>query len=327
MFQQLLAIAGNTFVETTRQPIYAILLWASAFWIGLISPAMAAFTLEADNDIKVMMDVSLATLMLYGLLAAVFSASSVISREIESHTVLTVIAKPVSRPTFLLGKYAGVCGAVLVGYYLLTIVLFMTVRNGTMETAADHWDQPVLVFGLSALGISLVAALFGNIVYGWNFSTTLTGWVVPLGSLALLLTLFVDGEWHTQSPGTDFGDFQLVYAAITTFCGVMILTAFAVALATRFSLVMTLIFCAGIFVLGLLSDHYLGRPARAGEGPLYDILYAAVPNFQYFWLGDPITQEKTIPGSHVALVAGYAGMYSLAILGLGTALFQTREVS
>lgn len=327
MARKLLAIAANTFHETTRQPIYGILMWVAAFWIGFISPSLAAFTLQSGSDIKVMMDVSLATLLLYGLLASVFSATSVITREIESHTVLTVIAKPVSRPVFLLGKYLGVTAAILVGCIFLTMVLFMAARHGTMETAADKWDLPVLLFGLGAIGISLVAATFGNYIYGWHFTTALTAWVVPLMAVALTLVLFISPEWHVQPPWTDFGDCQLLYATTTTFCGVLILSAFAVALATRFSLVVTLLLCAGIFILGLLADYYLGRPAHAGEGPLYELLYAVVPNFQYFWLGDPLTEEVRVPGRQVALVAAYAGLYSLAVLALGTALFQTREVS
>jgi ABC-2 type transport system permease protein len=324
--QKLLAITRNTFVETTRQPIYSVLLWVAAFWIGFVSPALAGYTLEIGNDKKVMIDVSLATLLLYGLLASVFSATSVITREIESHTVLTVISKPVSRPLFLLGKYLGVTGAVLVGYYFLSLVLLMTVRHGTMETASDKFDQPVLVFGLSAVAIGLIVAAFGNYIYGWHFTSTLTAWVVPLLTVALVLVLFIGPKWQVQSPATDFGDFQLIYAAISVFCGVLILTAFAVALSTRFSLVVTLILCAAIFLLGLLSDYYFGGPALAGRGPFYSVLYGVVPNFQYFWLGDPITQQLTIPARQVAAVAGYACLYALAVLALGVSLFQTREV-
>ena len=327
MFTKLAAITANTFTETVRQPIYGVLLWVAAFWIAYVSPSLAAFTLVSGSNIKVMMDVSLATMLLYGLLASAFSAVGVITREIESHTVLTVISKPVSRPVFLLGKYLGVTGAVLVGYYFLSLVLFMAARHGVMETASDKFDQPVLIFGLLAVVVSFVAATFGNYMYGWHFSTTLTAWVVPLGTVALALVLCISPQWHLQAPWTDFGNLQLLYATIMAFCAVLILTAFAVALATRFSQVVTLVLCAGVFILGLLSDHYLGRPAQAGESPLYSLFYAAVPNFQFFWPGEPITQELMIPGQQVALAAGYAGLYALAVLSLGVALFPTREVS
>lgn len=326
MVDKLLAITKNTFIETVRQPIYGVLLWVCAFWIGLITPLLAAFTLESGSDIKVAKDVGLATLLLYGLLASVFSATGVITREIESHTVLTVVSKPVSRPLFLLGKYLGVCAAVLVGYYFLCLVFFMMVRHGIMETAATEVDQPVLIFGCLAVLISLVAATFGNYVYGWHFPTTLTAWVVPLGTLALLGVLVVSPRWTLQSPGQDFGDMQMVYAVTMSFCGVLILAAFAVALATRFSQVLTLLLCAGVYVLGLLSDHYFGQPAQAGGPWFYHVLYAAVPNFQFCWAGDALTQGRTIPLAQLGQVATYCGLYSLGVLALGVALFETREV-
>lgn len=325
MFEKLLAIARNTFVETVRQPVYGVLMWVAAGLL-MISPALSAFSLESGGDSKIMIDVGLATLLLYGLLVSVFSATSVITREIESHTMLTVVSKPVSRPLFLLGKYVGVSGAVLLGYYFLCLVLFMTARHGVMETASDKFDQPVLLCSGLAILISLLAATFGNYVYGWHFSTTLTAWVVPLGSLALLIVLFASPTWEIQSPGKDFGDRQLVYAVAMTFCGVLILTAFAVALSTRFSQVLTLVLCAGVYMVGLLSDHYLGPSANTGTAWLQRVLYGAVPNFQFFWAGDAITQERNILAAHVGQVVAYSVLYSLGILGLGVALFQTREV-
>ena len=325
MFQKLLAISGNTFTETVRQPIFAVLMWVAVGAL-MLNPTLVGFTLESGGDVKMAKDVGLATLLMYGLLASAFSATSVITREIEAHTVLTVVSKPVSRPLFLAGKYVGVCGAVLVGYYFLCLVLFMTIRHGTMPTASDQYDQPVLLFSALALFISLVAATFGNYVYGWHFPTTLLAWVVPLGTLALVLVLFISPKWTLQSPGSDFGNLQLLFAVTMTFCGVLILTAFAVALATRFSQVVTLLLCAGVYLVGLLSDHYLGRPAGAGTAWFYQVLYAAVPNFQFFWAGDALTQERIIPAVQVARVATYSGLYSLGVLGLGVAMFQTREV-
>ena len=266
MFQKLISIASNTFIETARQPIYGILMWVAAFWIGFVSPSLAAFTLDSGSDMKIMMDVSLATLMLYGLLASVFSATGVITREIESYTVLTVISKPVSRPIFFLGKYIGVAGALLIAYYFLALVFIMTVRHGVMERSSDKWDQPVLILGSAVIVIGLIAALFCNYVYNWNFSTTLTAWVVPLATVAVAVTMFYDKQWNPQSPMTYFGYKEnispgsLCFAVTLVFLAVMILTAFAVALSTRFSQVVTLILCSGIFMLGLLSDYYFGGP-------------------------------------------------------------------
>lgn len=326
MFGKLYSIAANTFVETIRQPIYGVLTWATVGLL-LLNPSFASFSLESGRDIKIMQDVALSTLLLFGLLASVFSATGVITREIESFTVLTVVSKPVSRVTFLLGKFLGVAAAVLLAYYFLSLVFLMTVRHGTMETVSDKYDLPVLVFGLLAVGVSLAAATFGNYTYGWHFFTTLTAWVVPLATAAFVGALFFDKTFAPQPPLTDVAKLQLdqvLYAVALIFLAVLILTAFAVALSTRFGQVMTLVLCSGVFLLGLLSDYYFGR--HVDENLLYRAAYGILPNFQYFWLGDALTQDLTVPLAHVLRVARYAGLYVVAVLALGVALFQTREV-
>jgi len=324
MFSKLAAIAANTFTETIRQPVYSILVWVAIFWVALVSPSLAAFSLEIGNDAKVMQDVGLATLLLYGLLASVFSATGVITREIESQTVLTVVSKPVSRPLFVVGKYVGVTTAILVGYYLVSLTFFMAARHGTMETAADQWDQPVWTFGLVAVGLAVLAGAFGNYFYGWNFFTTLTATVVPAMTLALGLVLFISPKWAWQPPWTDFHDGQLASAVIMMFFAVVILTAFAVAFSTRFSQVVTFMLCVGMLLLGLLSDYYLGL--RQDEGQIFQLAYHVLPNFQFFWVGSALTQELTINPALVGNTAAYTLLYTLAVLGLGVALFQNREV-
>lgn len=323
MHRKFMAIVGNTFVETVRQPIFSVLMWVAAGML-VVNPSMALFSLQSGRDNKIMQDVGLATLLLFGLIASAFSATGVITREIENRTVLTVISKPVSRFSFLIAKYVGVSGALLVGYYFLCLVFMMTVRHGVMETVADKFDKPVMVFSIAALSISLIAATFGNYMYGWHFPTALIAWAVPLGTLALATTLFFDPEWTVQSPIKDFGDMQIIYAIAATFCAVLVLTAFAVAISTRFSQVMTLIFCVAVFCLGLLSDHLAGQ--YADQSVVYQTISAVLPNFQFFWLADPLTQDQLISGSHVLLLIGYAALYIPAILALGVAMFQTREV-
>lgn len=324
MFGKLYSISANTFAETIRQPIFNILTWV-AIGLLVLNPSLAAFSLDSGSDVKILKDVGMSTILLFCLLTSAFSAVGVITREIETFTVLTVVSKPVSRPTFILGKFAGVSVAMLVSYYLLALVFLMTVRHGVMETTADKWDMPVLALSGSALLISVLVAGFGNFNYGWNFGTTLLGMIIPTGSLAFTGVMFFDKTFKFQSPFEKWdATVQVLYALILGFFAVMILTSFAVAFATRLGQVMTLMMCSFVFILGLLSDYYFGQ--RVSEGPLYQFMYALLPNFQFFWVGDAITQEIPVPWSHVQLVATYAGLYILGVLGLGIAMFQTREV-
>lgn len=324
MFAKLYAIASNTFIETIRQPIFSMLTWLAIAWVSLVNPALATFTLSIGNDIKVMQDVGLATLLMYGLLGGVFSATGVITREIDSQTVLTVIAKPVGRPLFLVGKYLGVLAAILLGFYLASLTFFMAARHGVLETASDKLDIPVLLFAGSALLIGLAVGFFGNFFYGWNFLTTLLGVFTPLISLAMLGVLIISPKWELQPIWTDFGDLYLLRAVVLVGCATVLLTAFAVTISTRCSQVVTLMMSFGVLLLGLLSDYYLGSAET--QTTLQAILYGIVPNFQFFWVGDLLTQEQEVPFMLVLQVMGYTALYTPAVLLLGVALFQTREV-
>src|SRR5688572_5895198 len=102
MFGQLLAVTRITFVESIRQPFYAIWLSVVGLLIGL-APYLSGYTF--DNDNLFALELELSALLTGGLVLAAFTAAGVISREIENRTVLTVISKPLPRPLFILGKY------------------------------------------------------------------------------------------------------------------------------------------------------------------------------------------------------------------------------
>lgn len=70
--------------------------------------------------------------------------------------------------------------------------------------------------------------------------------------------------------------------------------------------------------------------ARAGKKTaqtLARIVYAVIPNMQFFWVSDAIILRRPIPGSFVLRVLGYAVFYIIALVLLAVALFQTREVA
>ena len=112
---QFLAITRNTFVQTVRQPIYAIIVLVTLGGLAL-APSLTGWTLDDDN--KMLRDLGLSTLLVQGLFLSCFAASVVLNAEIEDKTVLTSVAKPVGRPVLVLGKYTGVLGALLVAHYL-----------------------------------------------------------------------------------------------------------------------------------------------------------------------------------------------------------------
>ena len=86
-------------------------------------------------------------IMVLGMLQAIWSAGTSVSDEIEGRTALTVLSKPVSRRSFILGKYAGIMLAVLVLFVVIGAVLVIVLSYKPIfearETTRDvtTWQQ------------------------------------------------------------------------------------------------------------------------------------------------------------------------------------------
>lgn len=320
MLQQLLTVGRNTFIESIRQPIFVVLIIVGTIAL-VLNPMLAAYTLENDN--KLMVDMGISTLFMVGLFLAVFTASGVLSREIDNKTALTVISKPVSRPLFVLGKFLGVAAALGTAFWCLCLVLLFTVRHGVTQTAATDFDVPVITFGFLALALTLLVSTVGNYLYNWVFTSSFTFCFILFETVAWLVVLNIGREWHFQAMTTDL-DSQLFYGLLLVFQALLIIVAVSIAASTRLGQVMTLIICFLVFVLGLVNDFFLGRMAT--RQPWVEIFYRLIPNFQILWPTDALTQGSDFTLTYILWVSGYSVLVVAAILSLAIALFQTREV-
>ncbi len=113
------AIALNTFKETLRDKVFYNLL---VFAILMIGSSVLLGTLTIGEQSKIIKDIGLASIDLFGVLIAIFIGVGLVSKEIEKRTIYTIIAKPVHRYQFLLGRYLG-------------LVFTMWVNTGVMVTA------------------------------------------------------------------------------------------------------------------------------------------------------------------------------------------------
>lgn len=450
MIFQTLTIARNTFVEAVRQPVLFLLVMVGGFaqflntWNTGFSMSQTESS-QVTGDDKLLLDIGLASVFVLGTLAAGFLATAVMSREIENKTVLTIVSKPVSRVTLILGKFTGVAGAILLGVFSMLIFLLMGIRHGVMSTSADSIDGPVIVFSFAAIFLSIGVAGWCNYFYGWSFPQVAVTLLAPLMFIAYVLVLLVNDKWKIQPFYVDWKD-QVVTAAACLVLAVLVLTAVATAASTRLGQVMTILICVGVFVASLLSNAMIGRrvfpnvpaaviatavptdPARAElaqPGVSYEVrfeqamtqrpqvgapfyyspnpsgfpplsasgaafqgnfeegnsimgagvpsalvvrsgdarqvtvmavgerrldmtrppetgdyvftsrpetrfgwlmLWGAVPNLQFFWLIDAVSQNRPVPGSYLALAIVYSLTQIVAFLSLAVLLFQKRDV-
>jgi ABC-2 type transport system permease protein len=326
MLGQILAIIRNTFFESIRQPITLVILAVAT--VGLIfSNLLAGFTMEDDQ--RMMIDLGLSTVFICGTLLAAFIATNVLNREIENKTVLTVIAKPVSRPLFVIGKFLGVAGALTLAAVYMSCVFLLVEMHGVLQTVRDPVHQPVLVFGIGAGVLGLAVGIWCNYFYGMVFSSTVIAVTTPLVALAYVLCLMFSHDFSVQPMSTAFNG-QLIVALVSITMGLLVLTAIAIAASTRLGQVLTLCVTLGVFFLGMLSDWFFGRQlARidgvwlqraSGEGLTRMVEEVRTIALKTGEVEHPVVQVEvaTVPLSHMA--NGWGERFEHAAYAIGYAI-------
>ena len=136
------AIALNTFREAIRDRVLYLIL---AFALALIGLAHFVSLLTIGSEIKIVKDLGLSAISVFGLLTAVFVGVSLVFKEIERRTVYTLLAQPVRRWQFVCGKFAGL-SLVLASSVLLTgAALFIVVAvKGESTAGLVVRDRPEL---------------------------------------------------------------------------------------------------------------------------------------------------------------------------------------
>lgn len=263
MIFQALTIARNAFIESLRQPAMLFLILGSGV-LQILIPWMTGFAMgleesgELEGDNKLQFDIGLSTVFVFATILAAFIATATLSREIDNKTALTVVSKPIARPTIVLGKYLGVSAALLLALGTMIIFLLASVRHGVMSTAADTVDWPVVTLMVGAVLLSMILAGWTNFFYGWNFPQIATVLMLPLATVAIVVAFKFDKHWTPQELTHDFKP-QVTIASLALSMAVLVLASIAIAASTRLGQVMTIVVCLGAFVASLLTNHFLGR--------------------------------------------------------------------
>lgn len=149
-------IACNTFREAVRDRILYVLLFFATMAI-LFSRVLALLTV--GDRIKIIKDVGLASISLFGVLMAILIGTSLVAKEIEKRTVYTLISKPLRRSEFLLGKFSGLVLTLFVMLLAMSVIFLVLVF---LHTWRIDWKILVAVFFifLELILITAVATLF-----------------------------------------------------------------------------------------------------------------------------------------------------------------------
>jgi len=204
---RLAAVAANTFRETVRERVlynlvfFAILMTLSGLLLGQLS---------IRQDEKVLKDIGLAAMDLFGTLIAIFIGVGLVSKEIERRSLYPLLAKPLSRDEFFLGKFAGLAFTLLVNLAVMTAGLYATLL------ATARGADPLLLAAIYPifLGLLLVVAL--AMLFSTLTSSTLAS-VFTVGIVIAGRFSDVVRNMREVMPGTPAWVSGILYAVIPNF--------------------------------------------------------------------------------------------------------------
>lgn len=182
-FSRIAAIARNAFREAVRDRVlynlvlFVLLITAAAIFIGELS---------GGQERKIIVDLGLSAMLLFGAFISIFVGVGLVFKEIERRTIYAIFSKPVGRGEFLLGKYLGLCLTLLVNVVVMGLgvsLALMYVSGGWDGLALRIWPAVLLIY-VELMILTAIALLFSS------FSSP---------ALSALLTFFIFIIGHFSS--------------------------------------------------------------------------------------------------------------------------------
>jgi ABC-type transport system involved in multi-copper enzyme maturation permease subunit len=160
-FWRISAIARNAFREAVRDRVlynlvlFVLLLTGASIFIGELS---------GGQERKVIVDLGLSAMLLFGVFIAIFVGVGLVYKEIERRTIYAVFSKPVGRGEFLVGKYLGLCLTLLVNVLVMAVgvsLALVYVGRGWDPLILTVWPAVLLIY-LELMLLTAVALLFSS---------------------------------------------------------------------------------------------------------------------------------------------------------------------
>lgn len=316
-----LLLARTTFIEMIRQPAFFFIF----FGVGLVIVLTPFFTMFAFYDThRLLVEMGMASITVMSLVAVSLTASHSIHSEIKRKTAILILTKPVSRVSFLMGKYIGVvaCGALIIFFH--SLLLMMVIRMGAPETAAYIVDGPCVFSIVCIFLFSLIYGFYQNYFNRKNFCSQSIKSAIYVGIFFFLIVGFFDRQWMIAHYWKDFS-VELTKGLFLIVLCMLVLSGFTVLLSAYVGKDSNLIITFSIFILGLLSDRYMGSMEE--NSLLLQTAYRFTPNFHVFLVSDTIVFQRYIPMSYMFNALMYSIMFLSGLFALSVVLFDRKEIA
>lgn len=158
---KILLVARYTFLEMVRHKVLYAFVFFAFFILGL---GVAITQMTIGEPLDIISDIGLGTIEIFSTIIAIFMGITIIQKEISLRTLHPLLARPLTRPQYILGKFFGMPLLTLVGIFFMTIILWvMLYFYGGPERMTAYLPSLYTIFLQTALVVS-VAVLCSSFV-------------------------------------------------------------------------------------------------------------------------------------------------------------------
>jgi ABC-type transport system involved in multi-copper enzyme maturation permease subunit len=305
-------MALNTLIEVTRQKVFYFMIVFALLMIGAASFfSIFSFGEESQyiTQLKFIKDTGLGAISVFGAIIAIVATAQLLPAEMENRTIYTILAKPVHRLEFLLGKFTGVALLLAVSVSLMGLlflgVVFIKDRN--LSAATYH---------------ETVEAAEGAVAGSPDMK--------PEMKEKVLAQARERGEQAATEIHKTAGYQDIVKATTAIFVKLLLVAAITLMLSSfATSMVFTVVMSAMLYFAGHLvpvaQKFYATSKVPVGK-LMAGVVNWIVPNLAAFDVADDLFAGDALPWLKVLKILSYGLFYLLVMLTLAHLIFREREI-
>ena len=330
--RHVLRIAGATAIEGLQQTVVLLLTLAGTL-VTCLGPIVALYTFGEEG--RLARDSGLALLLVPGLFIVAFTAGATVHDELRRGTAAAVLAKPVSRLSFLLGKWLGVTAVLATFAAAQTLATLLAERTATHFVETDMFlgsivDKYTGLGSLAAIALALLVAAALNYFRRMRFALSAMLLLPLFLALTALACGFVTRSGAAPAPLKALGGIRFAFglngrvlpAALLVFALLSLFAAIASALSTRLGSAPTVLILGILLFLGFFAESAFARSPAA----VLRLLYPLLPDVQHYWQADSVAAGRVIPLRYLARALLGAAAASGFWLGVGTLSLRSKDI-
>lgn len=308
MFLRIGTIAANAYRESVRARIL-LGLAGVAFAVSLFSLILGSFTLT--NAPRVVADVGAASISLFSIIVCVVIGATSLHRELEQKTIFPILARPLGRGEYVVGKFLGT---------LLTILVFVAADTGLVLTLLAFVGErsPGLVIGVPLLlvvGLALAA---------WRIPWARTYGPIPWAVLLLIAGIILSDVAPSERR-------LVLTSSALALLEVSIVTACATMLSSFSSPFLSAMLTLAVWVIGRNTDAFDRFPKKFFGSVISEgarLLGKVWPNLQVYvprrplLTGEAVDVDRT---QYLLMASGMSVAWSVVFLAAAVMIFRKRD--